>query len=174
MWQTLRVVTRARSFLKSAATVDDTGCMIEHEWQQLRDNPDWALVLTTYATLTAEALAERPPTQQEQSEDVRAASQSEVGDADQVLLQDPSTAPSETARNTGWICRLTEIEGLSSGRLSTIHGQLIAFGFLNFELTNRTTGMRYQVTSLGRRCLRWLAADTEVSAETSASDKQAA
>jgi hypothetical protein len=174
MWQTLRVVTGARPFLKSAATVDDTGCMIEHEWQQLRDNPDWAQVLTAYATLADEALAERPPTEKNTSENVRAASQPEGDAADQGLLPAQSTTPSEAGRDTGWICRLTEIEGVSSSRLSTIHGKLIAFGFLNFELTNRTTGMRYQVTSLGRRCLRWLATDTGVSAGHSESDKQAA
>jgi hypothetical protein len=50
-----------------------------------------------------------------------------------------------------WSPRLTEVEGLAREQLSTIHGKLIALGMLKFEISSRTDGMQYQVTTLGRQ-----------------------
>lgn len=49
----------------------------------------------------------------------------------------------------GWIDRLTSIADLEGEQLSTIHGRLIAFGMLKFQLTSRTTGVQYQVSTAG-------------------------
>ena len=53
----------------------------------------------------------------------------------------------------GWIGRLESIDGVPSDQLSRAHGRLIAFGLLKFEMTDRVSGIRYQVTTLGRRIL---------------------
>lgn len=55
------------------------------------------------------------------------------------------------SQEAGWIPRLTEIESVPSQQLSSIHGKLIAFGLLKFELPERGAGMMYQLTTEGRR-----------------------
>lgn len=85
--------------------------MIEFELEQLRNHPDWQLVLAAY-----------------HSEQI-AAGQSEQFD--------------------GWVQRLPGVEGVKPEHLPRIHGKLIAFGFLQFELAERTAGVRYQLTRIG-------------------------
>jgi hypothetical protein len=53
----------------------------------------------------------------------------------------------------GWVDRITEIDGIASEQLSRMHGKLIALGLLEFELSDRAGGMRYQMTPLGRQAL---------------------
>lgn len=53
----------------------------------------------------------------------------------------------------GWVPRLAEIPGVERERTSNVHGRLIAFGFLKFDLSDRDVGMRYQLTPLGRRAI---------------------
>ncbi len=53
----------------------------------------------------------------------------------------------------GWIPRLTDLPGVDHGSLSSIHGKLIAFGMLKFDVGGRDVGVQYQVTHQGRRAL---------------------
>ncbi|MCX7395909.1 MAG: hypothetical protein NTW75_17490 [Planctomycetales bacterium] len=53
----------------------------------------------------------------------------------------------------GWIPRVVEVAEIESSALPSIHGKLIAFGFLTFDLAGRDTGMRYQLTPLGKNAL---------------------
>ena len=145
--------------------------MVEHEWQQLRDNPDWAHVLAAYATRAA---ADRElHTATPQPDAAQSAAAAETSPEPAAAAPEPAQ-PAANAGQQGWVCRLTQVEGVSETQLSAIHGKLIAFGFLNFELTSRTTGMRYQVAPLGRRVLRWLETDRLETDRTSDADKQAA
>lgn len=50
----------------------------------------------------------------------------------------------------GWLPRLTSIPEVPPESLSAIHGRLIAFGYLKFELSPKDTLLRYQLTPLGR------------------------
>lgn len=51
----------------------------------------------------------------------------------------------------GWVPRLHEITDVPSEELPGIHGKLIAFGFLKFDLAGRDAGIRYQLTPLGKQ-----------------------
>lgn len=53
----------------------------------------------------------------------------------------------------GWIPRVTEVETIDPAVLPSIHGKLIAFGFLKFDLSGRDAGMRYQLTPQGKQAL---------------------
>lgn len=53
----------------------------------------------------------------------------------------------------GWIPRLTELPGIDPALLSSIHGKLIAFGMLKFDVGGRDVGVQYQLTHQGRRAL---------------------
>lgn len=68
----------------------------------------------------------------------------------------------------GWISRIHEIPVIPVEELPGIHGKLIAFGFLKFDLTGRDGGIRYQLTPLGKQAITSLsgAADDEAPAES--------
>lgn len=50
----------------------------------------------------------------------------------------------------GWMARLADVPSIARELLSGVHGKLIAFGYLKFELTPKDTSLRYQLTPLGR------------------------
>ena len=53
----------------------------------------------------------------------------------------------------GWVPRPSEFQGIETSQLSSIHGKLIAFGFLKFDVSGRDVGVRYQLTPEGRRAV---------------------
>ncbi len=53
----------------------------------------------------------------------------------------------------GWVARVSDLDGVELEDVPQIHGKLIAFGFLDFQLTDRNDGVLYQLTSLGRQGL---------------------
>lgn len=53
----------------------------------------------------------------------------------------------------GWVPRVSEVPKVDPAHLSSVHGRLIALGFLKFDLTNREVGMRYQLSPLGRQAI---------------------
>lgn len=56
----------------------------------------------------------------------------------------------QTAEFDGWVGRMASIPDVPDEALSGIHGKLIAFGYLKFELTAKDATLRYQLTPLGR------------------------
>jgi len=53
----------------------------------------------------------------------------------------------------GWVPRASDVPKVDPATLSSVHGRLIAFGFLKFELAGRDVGIRYQLTPLGRQAI---------------------
>lgn len=53
----------------------------------------------------------------------------------------------------GWIGRQVSFADIDASKLSTIHGKLIAFGFLKFDVGGRDVGVQYQLTQQGKRAL---------------------
>ncbi|MFO1022183.1 MAG: hypothetical protein U0903_16045 [Planctomycetales bacterium] len=64
----------------------------------------------------------------------------------------------QTSVPDGWVDRLTDLGNYEDGELSKIHGSLIAMNLLDFDVSPKGTGVRYQVTTLGRGALLKLAA----------------
>lgn len=62
-------------------------------------------------------------------------------------------ASSEEAEFDGWLERVNTLPGFTSDDLTTLHGQLIALGFLKFEISGRNVGLRYQISPRGRQAL---------------------
>lgn len=52
-----------------------------------------------------------------------------------------------------WVPRIESLPDLDTAQLSPAHGKLIALGLLKFELSDKTSGILYQVTALGRHAL---------------------
>lgn len=59
----------------------------------------------------------------------------------------------QAAVESGWVERLQDLPGLEAEQLPRIHGKLIALGLLEFQLADRTGGMRYQLSTLAARLL---------------------
>lgn len=53
----------------------------------------------------------------------------------------------------GWLERIDSLPGLTPEMLTRLHGQLIALGFLKFEISGRCIGLRYQIGPRGRQAL---------------------
>ncbi|MCA9063079.1 MAG: hypothetical protein KDA96_08470 [Planctomycetaceae bacterium] len=62
---------------------------------------------------------------------------------------------------SGWLDRITRMDGLTARDLTSAHGFLIAEGLLRFEITGRSVGLQYQVSTLGRDMLRKANATSE-------------
>ncbi|WP_010583313.1 hypothetical protein [Schlesneria paludicola] len=71
----------------------------------------------------------------------------------------------------GWIPRIQQVTHANTDELPGIHGKLIAYGFLKFDLAGRDGGIRYQLTPLGKKGINGAEAseddeDAEMSAES--------
>ena len=53
----------------------------------------------------------------------------------------------------GWLPRVEQLAGFDDGRLSQLHGRLVALGWLGFDVAGRQTGIPYRLTRDGQRVL---------------------
>ncbi|MFQ5734198.1 MAG: hypothetical protein ACE5KM_19855 [Planctomycetaceae bacterium] len=55
--------------------------------------------------------------------------------------------------HSGWVARINTVEGVEQPHLPRIHGRLIAYGLLKFQLAGRNEGVLYQVSAFGKDAL---------------------
>ena len=53
----------------------------------------------------------------------------------------------------GWLDRINQLDGFDKAELVQLHGQLIAMGFLKFEISGSSKGLRYQISTSGKNAL---------------------
>jgi hypothetical protein len=63
------------------------------------------------------------------------------------------TSKSENPEYSGWLNRVDDVAGVDPTSLTRIHGMLIAQGMLKFEITGRSVGLQYQISSSGREAI---------------------
>lgn len=68
----------------------------------------------------------------------------------EVYHQLHATQRAQSPEFDGWTPRVHEAGEIPKEELPGIHGKLIAYGFLKFDLTGRDGGIRYQLTPLGK------------------------
>lgn len=76
---------------------------------------------------------------------------------EQLQLQQRQADPN----GDGWVARPVAIPGVEAAELSAIHGRLIAYGLLKFDVGGRDAGVKYQLSPQGRRALAGEGAATE-------------
>lgn len=65
-----------------------------------------------------------------------------------------STAQKATVENfDGWLERIDELDGLEKTDLVRAHGELIALGYLKFEIAGSSVGLRYKISPAGKQAL---------------------
>lgn len=56
--------------------------------------------------------------------------------------------------STGWVSRIAQLDGVEPSRMSTLHGRVIALGYLKFQLIDRQIGLRYRLTPAGKQVVK--------------------
>ncbi|MED5401638.1 MAG: hypothetical protein VX669_14705 [Planctomycetota bacterium] len=118
--------------------------MIDIDAELLDLDAGWREVLETYRP-TEEAggrVGEVPSAEEAQP----------MADSDQASPIGLAELPAEEERDD-WLPRIKSLAGFDDQRLSSLHGRLIALGWLGFEVGDRNTGMRYRLTREGQRVL---------------------
>jgi|AntAceMinimDraft_11_1070367.scaffolds.fasta_scaffold14715_2 hypothetical protein len=64
-----------------------------------------------------------------------------------------ATQKATTETFDGWLDRINEIPNFAKEDLTRQHGQLIALGFLQFEISGSNVGLRYQISTKGKQAL---------------------
>ena len=118
--------------------------MIDIDAELLDLDAGWREVLETYRPadepVAEESLAEEPVADPEEN------------DSDPTSSIGLAELPAEEERDD-WLPRIKSLAGFDDQRLSSLHGRLIALGWLGFEVGDRNTGMRYRLTREGQRVL---------------------
>ncbi len=110
--------------------------MQDFEAHCLENREDWVRLLGAYAQ--AEEIARLSET-----------ATSKVTAPPAVSAALGSDAEAEES-STGWVVRIASIEGVETARMSTLHGRVIALGYLKFQLIDRQVGLRYRLTPSGK------------------------
>ena len=116
--------------------------MIVAELELLDQNLDWQRVLASYREKEL-AAAEAHATQSKQART--------GAEPSEELLDNGEAATEHPKFTADWTPRLVSVAEIADADLSAIHGKLIAFGFLKFKLLNRSDGLGYQLTRLGKQ-----------------------
>ncbi|HAA48144.1 MAG TPA: hypothetical protein DCE43_00380 [Planctomycetaceae bacterium] len=118
--------------------------MIDIDAELLDLDAGWREGLETYRPadepVAEESLAEEPVADPKEN------------DSDQPSSIGLAELPAEEERDD-WLPRVRSLDGFDDQRLSSLHGRLIALGWLGFEVGDRNTGMRYRLTREGQRVL---------------------
>ncbi len=123
--------------------------MIDIDAELLDLDAGWREVLETYRP-TEEAggrVGEVPS-----AEEAQPMADSGAQESDQASPIGLAELPAEEERDD-WLPRIKSLAGFDDQRLSSLHGRLIALGWLGFEVGDRNTGMRYRLTREGQRVL---------------------
>ena len=70
-----------------------------------------------------------------------------------LVLRHYSQMQVQVKEQDGWIIRQNEVDGVVVEHLPRIHGKLIAFDLLKFQIAGRDSGVFYKVTTAGNKML---------------------
>lgn len=119
----------------------DSPGMQDFEAQCFQNREDWLRLLLAYA----------------QAEEVAAAAEAalaKVSTPPAVSAAPAVSVASDTEVEesaTGWVARISSIEGVEASQMSMLHGRVIALGYLKFKLIDRQVGLRYRLTPSGKQ-----------------------
>lgn len=106
------------------------------------------LVMQVYAERAAVATAVAKTNAKAAAKAAKAAAESDSDPESQ-----PKTVPAPAAEFDGWLERIDQMPEFDAEELTRLHGQLIALGFLKFEISGRSVGLRYKISTRGKNAL---------------------
>jgi hypothetical protein len=137
--------------------------MQDFETLCFQDRADWVRLLLAYAqaedvvALAEAAMAKEVKTSAKLAAKAAAlpAVSADVPEAIVPLVTSaPAPTPSESDSEesaSGWVSRVSVLDGVDAAQLSTLHGRVIALGYLKFKLIDRQVGLRYRLTPAGKQ-----------------------
>lgn len=154
--------------------------MLSAEAEILSLDLDCFRLLQNYRETCLGKRADRAKAQKVADEEAKAAEVTDVVADEQV--EEPSEpeaavpAKSPTAfdadKGDPWVDRICDLDGVEPDDLCKLHGKLIAAGFINFQMRNRTSGLEYRVANAGKQYLtRKLTQASELAAEAAQRDE---
>ena len=132
--------------------------MDEFDLRLLREHPDWCCVLKYYQTAALEAAVQSAPSSEHVNHRNDTVSVACAGDED----EDDDTGQNSIAGDTEdslspkgprWFSRVATLDDVDPTQLSSIHGQLIALGWLKVQVEDRSSGLTYRISAEGRQAL---------------------
>ncbi len=156
----------------------DTLSMLTAEAEILSLDLDCFRLLQNYRETCLGKRADRAKAQKAADEEAKSAE----GVEDQQLAEpsEPDAAvpekqptPFDADKGDPWVDRICDLDGVEPDDLCKLHGKLIAAGFINFQMRNRTSGLEYRVANAGKQYLtRKLTQASELTAEAAQRDDQ--
>lgn len=153
--------------------------MLSAEAEILSLDLDCFRLLQNYRETCLGKRADRAKAQKVADEEARAA---EVVEGELVEEEPPEPAaavpakpatPFDAEKGDPWVDRICDLDGVEPDDLCKLHGKLIAAGFINFQMRNRTSGLEYRVANAGKQYLtRKLTQASELTAEAAQRDEE--
>ena len=159
----------------------DSSDMQDFEAPCLEDRADWVRLLCAYARLEEAALladartAPAKPTKGPIGRRKKAGAESadptppatpEAVNTPAPIIAEPANSVEPSATDPaagdqdsedsqiGWVGRVHHLDGVDPQRMSTLHGRVIALGYLKFQLIDRQIGLRYRLTPAGKQLVK--------------------
>lgn len=129
--------------------------MQDFETLCFQDRVDWVRLLLAYSQAEeAVALAEAATLKAAAKAIAKAGVPAAIA-ADSPVVSQPIASPGPESDGeesaTGWVARVSQLEGVEAAQMSALHGRVIALGYLKFKLVDRQVGLRYRLTPAGKQ-----------------------
>ncbi len=129
--------------------------MQDFETLCFQNRADWLRLLAAYAQaeeVAAQAEAAAAKLMSKQAAKVNAVGATAAAPLPAISAEvTPGVEPDGEESATGWVSRVSTLDGVEAAELSTLHGRLIALGYLKFKLIDRQVGLRYRLTPAGKQ-----------------------
>ena len=143
-------------------SVADTPGMQDFETLCFQDRADWVRLLLAYAQAEEVVAVAEATTAKEAKNTAKLAAKLAATPAVSATVVEaavpvvtsvsaPVSAESDEESATGWVARVSVLDGVDAAQLSTLHGRVIALGYLKFKLIDRQVGLRYRLTPAGKQ-----------------------
>ena len=141
----------------------DSPGMQDFETLCFQDRADWVRLLVAYAQAEEVVAVAEATTAKEAKNSAKLAAKLAAAPADTATVVEaavpmvtavsaPVSAESDGEESaTGWVARVSLLDGVDVAQLSTLHGRVIALGYLKFKLIDRQVGLRYRLTPAGKQ-----------------------
>lgn len=114
------------------------------------------LVMQVYAERASVASAVAKSNAKAAAKAAKAAQAEQAAEDGESVDAEPEARPKTipvTSEFDGWLERIDSLDDFDAQELTRVHGQLIALGFLKFEISGRSVGLRYKISTRGKNAL---------------------
>lgn len=139
----------------SRFTGADSPSMQDFETLCFQNRADWVRLLLAYSQAEDAAALAEAALQKAAAKLAAKAGVPAAISADSPMVSKPAvvlgTESDGDDSATGWVARVSLLDGVDAAQMSALHGRVIALGYLKFKLVDRQVGLRYRLTPAGKQ-----------------------